>query len=465
MDRSLMNTPRLPPQNVVAEVGLLGCLMHDNTLIWSAKQAITPEDFFQGQNRVVFETMLRLADDGQPLDLTTLAASLKGTPAFESMGVNGLVTMMEGQLSGASWEQYARLVKDASDRRRLLEVAERIQLAVNSDPALPGQAVEKAEALMHKALAGRHRNQTHFASKLMPEIRERIDSEPQEGHEQPGVLTGFTALDRQLGVLAPGSSTILAGRPSMGKSTLAMSIADNVAVRGGKSVLIFTLEVEAEQLLTSISCGVASVSARDLKANKLSNEDYLRWVESSHQVDCSRIAVDDTPGLTTSQMRANAQVVKGQQGLDLIIVDYLQLLRSDQKAFSREREVSDISSSLKQMARETGVPVLALSQLSRGPETRRDKRPTISDLRDSGSIEQDADAVLLMYRDGYYKSQTATQGETCEVLVVKNRHGPTGKVELTFFPEWARFENFTFHIPPSNSPGLPPAHLLEGGSE
>lgn len=452
---------RLPPQNVEAESCVLGSMLLDRECIADLVQILSPDDFYVPAHAEVFAALVALYDENRPVDLLLATNELKRRGKLEHVGdVPMLVGLMESVPSAAHALAYAELVREASERRRLVDAAHSILRDCYAHGTETRRLIDEAEQRIFAIAHHRSEESGGDLSDLVRDALVRIDS-LQEGEEVTrGIKTHFTDLDRLLNGMAPGALYIIAGRPSMGKSSFATSLLDNVCVRGGLPALLFTLEVTKEQVAENMLCSASRVDAHKLMRGQLNNDEYARVPAAASRLSQAHLYVDDTPGLSLSRLRAKARRIAarhaqgGGPGLALIIVDYLQLLTLGVSVESRQVEISRLSSALKQLARELHVPVIALSQLNRAVEARADKRPLMGDLRESGSIEQDADAILLVYREDYYFPDRIDTKGKAEIIVAKNRNGPTGAVELNFHANMMRFDN-PYAFPESSSPASP----------
>ena len=451
---------RLPPQNIEAEQCVLGSMLLDRECIGDVVQVLTAEDFYVPAHSEVFAALASLYDENHPVDLLLATNELKRRGKLEHVGdVPMLVGLMESVPSAAHATAYAKLVREAADRRRLVDAVHGILRDCYAPGIETAKLVDEAEQRIF-AIAHHHTDDSGGdLSDLVRDALVRIDG-LQEGEEVTrGIKTHYTDLDRILNGMAPGALYIIAGRPSMGKSSFATSLLHNVCVRGGQPALLFTLEVTKEQVAENMLCSAARVDAHKLMRGQLNNEEYSRVPAAASQLSQSQLYVDDTPGLSLTRLRARARRLAARhsqegKGLGLIIVDYLQLLTLGVNVESRQLEISRLSGALKQLARELYVPVIALSQLNRGVEARADKRPLMGDLRESGSIEQDADAIMLVYREDYYFPDRVDVKGKAEIIVAKNRNGPTGTVELNFHANMMRFDN-PYAFPESSSSPSP----------
>ncbi len=444
----------LPAQNLEAEQCVLGSMLLEREVIGEVLLALDAADFYEPRHGELYRTLVGLYDKNHPVDLVLVTNELKAAGRLDALGgVDFLVGLMESVPSSAHAVAYARLVRDAAERRRLVDAANQILRDVHEGSRKGvGELVEAAERRIFAIAHGQSGEPAAPLEGLIRKALLRIDALQAGGQETTrGLRTHYSDLDRKLNGLAPGSLYVVAGRPSMGKTSFALNLLDHVCVRDGVPALLFTLEVTKEQVAESMLCGNARVDAHRLMRGELSVDEYAKVPEAAARMIQAPLYIDDTPGLTIGRLRAKARRMRADKHIGLIVVDYLQLLNLGEGAESRQIEISRLSAALKHMARELEVPVITLSQLNRAVEQRQDKRPLMGDLRESGSIEQDADAVLLLYREEYYNKEKLEARGKAELILAKNRNGPTGTVDLFFFPNMMRFENPTF-LP---DPGAP----------
>jgi len=453
---------RLPPQNLDAEQCVLGAMLLHREAIGEVLLHLTPEDFYSPIHGEVFSVLSELYDDNRPVDLLLAVEELKSRGSLEKVGgVPVLAALMETVHSAANAEAYAKLVRAASEKRRLVVAAtEILTQCYRVDGAPVEELVEKAEQAVFEVSRGRSSQDIASMKDLVKTAVERIDKlQDQDNDVTSGLSTHYSDLDRMLDGLAPGSLYVLAGRPSMGKSSFATSVLSNICIRDGKPAMLFTLEVPAEKIAENMLCSNAAVEVQRLLRGQLSNDEYARVPVAAGKLSKAPLFVDDTPAISLTRLRSLSRRMatrlegRGEE-LGLIVVDYLQLMTLGGPAESRQIEISRLSAGLKQLARELMVPVIALSQLNRAVEARQDKRPLMGDLRESGSIEQDADAILLVFRKEYYFPDDVAAKGKAEIIVAKNRNGPTGVAELNFHAAWMRFEN-AHHFPESAAPSVP----------
>ncbi len=437
---------RLPPQSLEAEQSVLGCLMLDNAAASVAVERLQADDFYRLPHRVLFQAMIELAEKNEAIDTLTLVEHLRKLDRLEEAGgVDYIAGLPDVVPSTANLVHYVKIVHEKSVLRRLIHTASDIINRGHEPGGDVDQFLDEAERTILDI--GHQRNKQSFVhvKKALEGCFRTLEKQSERGNGVTGVPTGFLDIDRMTSGLQPGDLVIVAGRPSMGKTAFALNIAENAALEADPAVAVavFSLEMGTEQLVMRMLTSQARVDAQKLRRGYASDRDYDRIVKAADRLSRAPIFIDDTPAITLLEMRAKARRMQQQHGVGLIIVDYLQLMRGRSSYGaneSREREISDISRGLKSIAKELKVPVVALSQLNRSLESRNDKRPLLSDLRESGAIEQDADVIMFVYRDQVYNKETDKQG-IAEIIVGKQRNGPVGEVEVRFVPEFTRFEN------------------------
>lgn len=428
------------PASIEVERSVLGAVLLDNRLCNQAMEYLHGDDFYLDAHRRVFEKMVMLSEMGKPIDPITLGEELRRFGEYEQIGggayISGLIDTMP-RLDNI--EQYARIVKKKATLRKLIASSNQIISACFEQEDDADTILDAAEKSIFGIAEDRMREGFRDVASIARERLAEVENMAARPKAITGVPTGFTDLDRMTAGFQRSDLVVVAARPSMGKTSLALNVGQ-YAARNGYSVGIFSLEMSAEQLVSRLLCSEAHCDAHRFRTGSLSRDELARLADGLHRLAESRIHIDDSAGITTLEMRAKARRLKQEHGLDLLIVDYLQLISGRGRADSRTNEVSQISRDLKMLAKELAVPVIALSQLSRAPETRTDHRPQLSDLRESGSIEQDADVVAFIYRDEVYDPTEENSG-IAELIVGKQRNGPTGVVKLAFLKEFTRFEN------------------------
>ncbi len=441
---------RLPPQNIEAEQAVLGAIFLEPSALTVASEILIPEDFYRASHQKIFNAMLKLNDEGKVVDLVTVTEELAAAKLIEDTGgVSYLSELASSVPTAANIEYYARIVEEKSLLRRLIRTATEIASDGYSREdeveALLSEAEKNILAVAQRKNAGAF----HNIKDVLVRTYDNIEQMHQNAGEITGLETGFIELDRMTAGFQRNDLIIVGARPSVGKTAFALNIAQNVAHKTGENIAIFSLEMGAEQLVMRLLCAEGNIDAQRLRTGTLTDDDWGKLTMAMGSLSSSGIFIDDTPGVRISDIRSKCRRLKQEHGLGMILIDYLQLiLGSGRAGENRQQEVSEISRSLKQLARELQVPVIALSQLSRGVEQRQDKRPMMSDIRESGSIEQDADIVAFLYRDDYYDKESENKN-IIEIIIAKQRNGPTGTVSLAFVKEYNKFVNLETRYDPS----------------
>lgn len=437
-----------PPHNIDAEQSVLGSIIIDKEAYYKVIEHLGPDDFYRESHRLIFSAIIQQMDENKPVDLVTLTERLRQNGDLEKAGGAAYVSLLINMVpTAANAERYAEIVAGKSLLRRLIQAGHQIMLESYEDEAVPDDILDLAEKKIMDISMERQTQEYLRLSEILPDVLGRIEERSRQKGNITGVATGFFDLDKMSSGLQKGDLIILAARPSMGKTALALNIAQYAAVRNNVTTLFFSLEMSKEQLTNRLLSVESMVNQQNIRTGNLSDDDVFKLSEAASILSSSPLFVDDSPGLSVREMRSKARRLKMQHDLGLIVIDYLQLMQSSGRQENRQQEISAISRSLKAMAKELNVPVLALSQLSRAVEQRGgDKRPVMSDLRESGSLEQDADVVMFIYRPEYYDKDGKRDipddnpGNT-ELLLAKQRNGPTGKIWLGFLPEYTRFVN------------------------
>jgi len=433
---------RLPPHNLEAEEAVLGSLLIDPDAIYEVANFLQPRDFYKAQNKQIYEAILALNERREPLDLLTLTDELRRREQLEEIGgeavLIGLVNAVPTSVNAA---HYGRIVEAASTRRQLINAASTIANLAYEEAEDIAVVIDRAEQALFSVSEERTTRDLTPISRIARDYLERIEKLVERGEEIIGVPTGFTDLDRLLGGLNKSDLIILAARPGMGKTSLQNAIALTAATRYGKRIAIFNLEMSGEQLVQRMLSAETRIDSQRLRRGQLREHEWPIFMEAIGRLSQTRIFIDDTPSITPNQLRTKCRRLYAEHGLDLVIIDYLQLMVTERGHNNRVQEISEISRGLKGLARELNVPVLAAAQLSRAVEQRQDKRPLLSDLRDSGSIEQDADVVMFIYRDEYYNPDTTERPNIAELNIAKHRNGPTGIIDLYWHSKLATFRN------------------------
>lgn len=436
---------KVPPHSIEAEQSVIGGLMIDNESWDVVIERLTENDFYRQEHRLLFCTMMKLAEKNQPFDVITIAEALKKNAQLDQVG--GEVYLFElsrNTPSTANIQAYADIVRERSVLRQLISVAGEIaETGYNPGDQSVVELLDRAEQKVFQIADQGARHQGPEAIKfLLSKALERIDLLFHSKQAITGLATGFHDLDRLTSGLQPADLVIVAGRPSMGKTVLGVNIAEHVAIKSKKPVLIFSMEMPGDSLAMRMMSSLGRIEQHRVRSGQLRDDDWPRITSAVSMLSEVPLYIDDSPGLTPGELRAKARRLAREHGqLSLIVIDYLQLMRTSFRSENRAAEISEISRSLKSLAKELNVPVLAISQLNRSLEQRADRRPMMSDLRESGAIEQDADLIAFIYRDEVYNPETRDKG-IAEIIIAKQRNGPIGKVRLTFLGEYTRFENF-----------------------
>lgn len=428
------------PAHLIAERYVLGSVLVDGMAFNHAAEILSAEDFHADAHRRIFRAMRRLADESRAIDFLTLGEALERSAELEAVGGNAyLVTLTEGLPRSLHVEHYARIVKDRSTSRRLLFAAQTIANACLSGGEESGALLEQAEKLIFAISEDRVKEGLTGVAEIVPPLLRRLDE--LHGQEITGLKTGYAEFDQLTAGLQPADLIIIAARPSMGKTAFAMNIVEHAALGLGKTAAVFSLEMSKAQLVLRMLCSVARVNAHRLRMGFLDHADIEKLTLAAGRLAQAPVYIDDTAGIDVATIRAKCRRLKSESGLDLVVVDYLQLMGSSGRAENRNLEVSAMSRSLKALAKELNVPVVTLSQLSRAAEQRDgDHRPMLSDLRESGAIEQDADVVAFVFRKEMYSRDPEDQGKA-EIIIEKQRNGPRGTARLAFLRDFTRFEN------------------------
>lgn len=445
--KTKMPDGKLPPQNLDAEISILGAVLIDEDVLTRVTDKLNADDFYDPRHEIIFGGMVTLYEHHKPVDLLTLSDELKKKDQLESAGGADYLTELTNQVpTAAHAESYAEIITQNAMRRRLIKASGNIaelgfDEAKNSDELLASAEAELF-AVSDQAL----RQELTSLEQILTESFDRMEELHRDKSKMRGVPTGYRDLDNMMAGLQRSDLLILAARPAMGKSTFALNLAHNIAVQQNQSVLVFSLEMSKEQLVDRMLADEAGVDAWNIRTGNLSDDDFEKLSHAMGVLAEAPIFIDDTPGLSVLEMRTKARRAAHERPLGLIVVDYLQLMSGSNRGYgdNRVQEISEISRGLKLVARELNVPVLALSQLSRSVESRTPPHPQLSDLRESGSIEQDADIVMFLYREGYYNPNTEYPNVT-DLMIKKHRNGPVGNVQLYFHPERLKFVTVDKH--------------------
>ena len=435
---------RVPPHNLVAEESLLGAMLLSRDAIADVLEIVTAEHFYRPAHARVFEAVHSLYSSGEPADAVTVAENLERNDTLEAIGgLDGLLSLQMNTPATSNAASYARIVRENHTLRRLIEVAGEIAELGYGRPDDVTKAVDWAENLMYQVAQGQVGDNTVQLSELLDGTLDRLEELYERGGTITGTATGYKDLDKLLSGLQPSSLYVVGGRPSMGKTSFALGMASHAAIRGHRPVLVFSLEMGHMELTQRLLCSEARVDSTKMRDGRLDDDDWNGINAAIGRLAEAPIWIDDNPNVTVMEIRARARRLKSQVGdLAMVVVDYLQLMTGRQSADNRQVEVAEISRGLKILARELECPVVALSQLSRNLEMRQQKRPILADLRESGAIEQDADVVMFIYRDEVYNPDNTDTAGTAEVIVAKNRNGPTATTTLAFLSRFTTFANF-----------------------
>ena len=433
---------RILPHSIEAEQSVIGSMLMGREAIMAASEMLTSDDFYQHQYGVIFDAMVELFNEGKPVDLVTLQNRLKEKdlpPEITSMEF--VRDLLNAVPTSANVRHYATIVSEKAVLRRLIRLSEEIEneCYLNKEPV--EVILEETEKRMFQLLQQRNSGDYVPIRQVVMNTLENIERASKTKGSVTGLATGFTDLDYKTSGLQPSDFILIAARPSMGKTAFVLNIAQYMAFKKDKAVAIFSLEMSREQLMNRLFSMESKVDSQNLRTGNLKDEDWSKLIESAGMIGESKLIIDDTPGISIGELRSKCRKYKLEHGLDIVIIDYLQLMTgSGRRTDSRQQEISDISRALKALARELNVPVVALSQLSRAVEQRTDHRPMLSDLRESGAIEQDADVVMFIYRDDYYNKDSEDKG-IAEIIIAKQRNGPIGTVNLVWLPDYTKFAN------------------------
>ncbi|WP_030163345.1 replicative DNA helicase [Spirillospora albida] len=431
---------RTPPNDIAAEQGVLGGMLLSADAIAEVVEVLRTQDFYRPAHQVIYDTILDLYGRGDPADAVTIAGELtKNGEIGRIGGAPYLHTLISSVPTAANAGYYAKIVRERSVLRRLVETGTRIvQMGYAADGADADEVLDRAQAEVF-AIAEKRSGEDYIAlSEIMPGALDEIEAIGSRGGQMVGVPTGFADLDALTNGLHPGQMVVIAARPAMGKSTLALDLARAASIKHGLTSAFFSLEMGRNEITMRLLSAEARVALHAMRSGTMQDEDWTRLARRMSEVAEAPLFIDDSPNMSMMEIRAKCRRLKQQHDLRLVIIDYLQLMSSGKRVESRQVEVSEFSRSLKLLAKELGVPVIALSQLNRGPEQRTDKKPMVSDLRESGSIEQDADMVILLHREDAYEKESPRAGEA-DLIVAKHRNGPTATVTVAFQGHYSRF--------------------------
>lgn len=432
---------RIPPNSLEAEQSVLGAMLLDKEAISTSTEMISGEDFYREAHKEIFEAIVDIYDKGEPVDLITLTEKLKMRNTLEAVGgITYITNLMDAVPTTHNVKYYAKIIEDKSLLRRLIKTSNEIVSKSYEGGDEVGDIIDSAEKGIFGISLNRSTQGYVHVKDILNTNFDKIEELYLNQGKLTGVPTGFTDLDGKLSGLQKSDLILVAARPSMGKSSFMMNIVQHAAVREKATTAIFSLEMSKEQLTQRLLCAEALIDAHRLRIGDINEDEWVKLARAMGPLSEAPIYIDDTPSISITEMRAKCRRLKLEHGLGLIVIDYLQLMQGKSSSESRQQEISEISRSLKALAREINVPVVALSQLSRAPEMRADHRPILSDLRESGAIEQDADVVMFLYRDEYYHPDSEKKN-IGEVIIAKQRNGPTGTVELVWLGQFTKFVN------------------------
>jgi len=428
----------VPPHSIDAEESILGAVLLSSDAANVALETLHSEDFYKPAHQQIFEIVRQLFDSNEPIDAVTVSEGLRRDGSLDRMGgIDFLTNLIDSVPSTSNVEYYAGIVEEHSLRRRLMKVGGDISVIASQMTEPIAEVVDRAEQSVFAVAERQVGDGLQAIDDLLGPAIEKAEELQRSGSAVTGISTGFRDLDKKLAGLHPTNLIIVASRPGMGKSALALNMAQNVALNGN-SVAIFSLEMSREEIVTRMLCAKGRIDSQKLRTGALTEGDFTKLSNAAGALYKQNIFVDDSPGLTVTEIRAKCRRLRRKPGLDLVVVDYLQLMNGSGQE-NRQQEIAMISRSLKSLARELHVPIIALSQLNRGVEAREDKRPRLGDLRESGAVEQDADVVMFIYRDEYYFPEKVESKGIAEIVISKHRQGGVGKVDMTFLPEFTLF--------------------------
>ena len=437
-----MELGRIPPHDIEAEQAIIGSILTDKDAVIAAVEVLQEQDFYREDNKIIYSAILNLYNRAEPIDIITLKSELKSMGKFEAVGgLEYIVQLPDKVPTTSNVEQYIKIVEEKSMLRALIKTADEL-ITLGYDPTQEvEQVIDTAEKKIFQVMQKKNQKGYSSIKDILVDTFTQLEQLYNQKESITGVPTGFVDLDYRTSGLHNSDLILVAARPAMGKSAFALNIATNAAVRAKVPVAIFSLEMSKEQMTNRILCSEAMVDSAKVRTGKIDDDEWAKLAATSGELSEAGIYIDDTPGISIMEIRAKCRKMKLEKNIGLVVIDYLQLVQgSNKKGGSREQEIAEISRSLKILAKEIDVPVIALSQLSRAPEQRIDHRPMLSDLRESGSIEQDADIVMFLYRDDYYNEDTEKKN-IAEVIIAKHRSGATGTVELLWLANYTKFAN------------------------
>ena len=432
---------KIMPHNLEAEQSVIGSMLMDNDAIETAAEILTGEDFYAKQNGLLFDAMCSLAAEHKPVDIVTLNDRLREKGAPEEMQSPEFIrSILDAVPTSANVKYYAQIVYEKATLRRLIRISEDISKDCYASADSLENILENTEKNVFNLIQSRNTREYEPISEVVISALKKIQKASETKGNITGLSTGFADLDFKTAGLQPSDFILIAARPSMGKTAFSLSILDHVVFKKNQSAAIFSLEMSKEQLVNRLFAMEAKIDAQNIRSGNLSDTEWEDLAEASEVIGGSKLIIDDTPGISATELRSKCRKYKMEQDIQLVIIDYIQLMTSGGRSDNRQQEISDISRGLKSLARELNVPVIALSQLNRAVESRTDHRPMLADIRESGAIEQDADVIMFLYRDDYYNPETEKKN-VAEIIIAKQRNGPTGTIELTWQPKYTRFVN------------------------
>ncbi|MCL2838332.1 MAG: replicative DNA helicase [Oscillospiraceae bacterium] len=434
---------RTLPWSAEAEVAVLGSMFMDNNVISDVAPRLAGDDFYMPRNNELYEAMIDLYNLGTPIEMVTLVEHLKLRGSFDRIGgLEYVAEVMSATVTSANVKYYTKIIEEKSTLRKLIKACGEIEAEAFGGESEVEEIVSNAEQAIFNIIENRNTRDFEHIKSLLEQSLEKIEELSEKSEQVTGVYTGFADLDRMTAGFQPSDLILIAARPSMGKTSFALNIAQNAAVMRNTPVAVFSLEMSGVQLATRMLSAQAMISSTKIRNGDLRDNDWVEVTRAMEPLCNAPIYIDDSSGITVTEIAAKCRRLKLEKGLGMIVIDYLQLMRGSRRSENRQTEVAEISRSLKILAKELDVPVVTLSQLSRGPESRADHRPMLSDLRESGAIEQDADVVMFLYRDDYYNEETEERN-VAECILAKHRNGEVGKVKLAWLAEYTKFSNYT----------------------
>ncbi|PWU18992.1 MAG: replicative DNA helicase [Bdellovibrio sp.] len=452
---------RVPPQNIEAETSILGSLMLESEAWDQIGDLIEAEDFYRPSHQILFRSIKTLIHRNQPIDLITVTNFLQSENQLQGVGgPEYLIDLVSRTVTTANVESHTRIVREKSLLRRAIQISgEVIDQAYAEDFNSVDEFIDQSEEKFYRLGETTHAEGLVGPMDLVKDSIIKIEELYHRKAEVTGVPTGFTLLDKMTSGLQSGELVIIAARPSMGKTALALNVAQHIALRHKKTVAFFSLEMSREAVMMRLLASEARINMKDVRSGRISDSAWPKLIEAAGVISDSPFYIDETTGISPFELRTRCRRLKAQHGLDIVMIDYLQMMKLKERVESREREVSEISRTLKAIAKELHIPVIALAQLNRGVEGRTEKRPMLSDLRESGSLEQDADIIMMLYREDYYDKEDPEKQGHAEIIIGKQRNGPTGTVKLRFDAEYTRFRDAD---PDGAHPMAQPAGALGG---